>query len=262
VKYLKNFCLFFVTVSIILCASCGRVPTKPEEQERITIGALFPLTGTFCDEGIRALNGLLLARKDINENGGVLGRQLDVITLDDRGDPWYVVEQYKALKEKGVIAIIGSSYSDVTLELAKAAEKDGIPVISPTASNPEVTKGRENVFRVIFLDDYQARILASFAQKTLHAKTALIINGASGRYNRISDIFAEAFRSRGGSIVAAERYSGPGDFDAILKKYKSKQPDVIFCRPIIWWRRCWPKPRTETISTKRTCSEPTRGTAF
>jgi len=219
-------CLLLTTA--MLFASCARVSTDAERQEYITIGALFPLTGKYCDEGVRALNGLLLARKDINESGGILGKQLDIITLDDRGDPEYVVEQYNALKKRGVVAIIGSSFSDVTMELAKAAEKDGMPVISPTASDPEVTRGRRNIFRVIFLDDYQAIILASFASKTLNAKTALLISG-DDRYERMVGIFSDAFKSRGGKILATEQYSTPEDFDHILQKYRKNQPDVIFC---------------------------------
>jgi len=223
-KRIGIFCLLLIS----LFASCRRTAPDAERQEYITIGALFPLTGEFCDEGIRALNGLFLARKDINENGGILGKQLDIITLDDKGDPEYVVQQYNVLKERGVAAIVGSSFSNVTLELAKAAAKDGMPVISPTASDPEVTKGRRNVFRVIFLDDYQPIILASFACKTLDAKTALIISG-DVRYERMAGIFADAFKSRGGKIMAVEHYSSPDDFDAILKRYKANPPDVIFC---------------------------------
>ena len=227
-KYVKKGCLFFITVSIVLSASCGHVSTKPKQQEYITIGALFPLTGEYCDEGIRALNGLQLARQEINDNGGVLGKKLDIIALDDKGDEEIVVRQYNILKERGVVAVIGSSFSPATLALAKAAEKDGIPVISPTASSPEVTSGRANVFRMIFLDDYQARALASFASVTLRAKTALVIDG-DARYSLASKSFEEAFRSRGGRVVAHERYGDPQEFDAILNKYAAKQPDVIFC---------------------------------
>jgi branched-chain amino acid transport system substrate-binding protein len=170
---------------------------------------------------------LQLAKKEINENGGVLGKPLDVIVLNDRGDTGYVVEQYRALREKGAIAIVGSVFSDVTLALAKAAEKDGIPIISPTASNPEVTKGRKNVFRVMFLDNQQAEALAAFSRNKLGARTALVISGDK-RYEVLSDIFENTFRAKGGQIIARERYSCPSDFDSILKKYKKNQPDVIF----------------------------------
>ncbi|MDR2952223.1 MAG: ABC transporter substrate-binding protein [Treponema sp.] len=203
---------------------------KLEQQEYVTIGALLPLTGEDSDEGLRALNGINLAKEEINKSGGVLGKKLDVITLNDRGNSEYVVQQYNALKEKGVIAVIGSSYSGVSLALAKEAEKDGMPVISPTASNPEVTKGRRNVFRAIFIDDYQAEVMAYFARGSLNAETAVVfVNKTYENFKRTSDIFAQSFADRGGRVMALEPYSSAGDFAHILRKYAANPPDVIFC---------------------------------
>jgi branched-chain amino acid transport system substrate-binding protein len=222
-------CILSLILSLALSLSCDSASgRRNKRQEYITIGAVFPLTGEHADEGIRALNGLKLARREINAAGGVLGKKLDIIALDDRGDPVRVVEQYRALRERGVLAIVGSSSSNVTLALAKASEADGIPVISPTASNPEVTKGRRNVFRMIFLDDDQARAVALFARNRLGAKTALLIRG-NERYDRMHDVFAEAFRSLGGHSVTNERFTSPDDFAAILGKYVRNRPDVIFC---------------------------------
>jgi branched-chain amino acid transport system substrate-binding protein len=223
----KKFCILFLTVIIISANSCG---SKQAQNEYITIGALLPLTGEDSDEGFRALNGMYIAKKEINENGGILGKKLDVIVLNDRGDEEYIVQQYNKLKEKGVAAVIGSSYSDVTIALAKAAEKDGLPVISPTASNPDVTKGRKNVFRAIFIDDYQAEVMAHFARNSLKAKTALVLNNKShAGFKGLSEIFTESFKNRGGQIVAVEQYSKWEEFAGILRKYKNNPPDVIFC---------------------------------
>jgi len=222
--------LHILILLLALCASCDSASERrrANKQEYITIGALFPLTGEHADEGIRALNGLKLARQEINAAGGVLGKKLDIIALDDGGDEKRVVEQYRVLLERGVSAIIGSSFSYVTLPLAKASEADGIPVITPTASNPEITEGRKNVFRMIFLDDDQAKVAASFARGNLGAKTALIMRGDS-RYESMHDVFAAAFRAGGGRIMGEERFKEPADFDSILSKYRNRQPDVIFC---------------------------------
>jgi branched-chain amino acid transport system substrate-binding protein len=222
------FCAVIIIAATILTASGCTQKTK--QQEYITIGALLPLTGEDSDEGFRALNGLYLAKKEINENGGILGKKLDVIILNDRGDEEYVVQQYYKLKEKGVSAIIGSSYSGVTIALAKAAEKDGMPVISPTASNPDVTKGRKNVFRAIFIDDYQAEVMAYFAYNSLNAKTAVVLNNKTNDgLRQIVEIFAESFKERGGQVVATEPYFSMNDFAGILRKYAADPPDVIFC---------------------------------
>jgi len=223
----KTVCFLFLTVIII--ASNGCAP-KSAGREYITIGALLPLTGEDSDEGFRALNGLYLAKKEINDNGGILGKKLDVIILNDRGDEEYIVQQYKVLKERGVAAIIGSSYSGVTIALAKAAEEDGMPVISPTASNPDVTKGRRNVFRAIFIDDYQAEVMAHFARNSLNAQTAVVLsNRTNDSYRHTAEIFTESFKKSGGRIMAAEQYSPGDNFAGILSRYAANPPDVIFC---------------------------------
>ena len=223
----KTICFMFLAFIIFAANACAQ---KPAEQKYITIGALLPLTGEDSDEGFRALNGLYLAKKEINENGGVMGKKLDVIVLNDRGNEEYIVQQYNRLKEKGVTAIIGSSYSSVTIALANAAGKDGIPVISPTASNPDVTKGKKNVFRAIFIDDYQAQVMAYFARNSLKAKTAVVFKNKNNEgFNHIVEIFTESFKERGGSIMAAEPYSTWNDFAGILRKYANNPPDVIFC---------------------------------
>jgi branched-chain amino acid transport system substrate-binding protein len=223
----KTICVLFLTVIIVATAGCT---AKPAQQEYITIGALLPLTGEDSDEGFRALNGLYLAKKEINENGGIMGKKLDVIILNDRGDEEYITQQYNKLKEKGVSAIIGSSYSGVTIALAKAAEKDGIPIISPTASNLNVTKDRKNVFRAIFIDDYQAEVMAYFAYNSLSAKTAVILNNkANGSFDRLVEVFTQSFKERGGRIMAVESYSTWNDFAGIMRKYTANPPDVIFC---------------------------------
>ncbi|MCL2218854.1 MAG: ABC transporter substrate-binding protein [Chitinispirillia bacterium] len=220
----------FLAFSAALCLSCDSASGKRagKQDEYITIGAIFPLTGHYCDEGVRALNGIKQARQEINDAGGVLGKKIDIIVLDDKGDKQRVVEQYNVLKEMGVVAIIGSLFSNVTLPLAEAAAADGMPVISPTASNPEVTKGRKNVFRLIFLDDDQSRIVAGFAHKTLGAKTALIIAGDE-RFEGMHKVFEEAFKAAGGQVIGKERFTARRDFGAILNKYGRNHPDVIFC---------------------------------
>jgi len=221
---LKTCCFLLLAV---LMSGCSQ---KAQQREYITIGALLPLTGDSSDEGLRALNGLQLARKEINEAGGILGKELDIIVLNDRGDEEYIVQQYNALKERGVAAIIGSSYSSVTMALARASEKDGMPVISPTATNPDVTKGRPNVFRAIFIDDYQAEAMAYFAYHSLDARTAVVLkNTDENSYGHITEPFIRAFIANGGHIAAVERYAPTDDFADILGKYTAAPPDLFYC---------------------------------
>ena len=189
---------------------------RPKQEEYITIGALLPLTGGSADEGLRALNGLQLAKEEINANGGILGKKLDIIVLNDRGDEAYIKQQYNELIQRGVAAIIGSSYSGPTIALAEASANDGIPVISPTASNPIVTLGHPNVFRSIFIDDYQAEVMAHFAYQSLGAQTAVMfINRNFDTYIQAAGVFAESFTALGGRIIAQKLFSIEEPFDPV-----------------------------------------------
>jgi len=218
-----SFILFFILV-LLGCAPLN------EEQEYIVVGVLLPLTGNDSDEGMRALNGLQLAKQEINESGGVLGKKLDLIIFNDRGDAEYILRQYEALKKHNVAAIIGSSYSDVTLPFAEAAEKDGIPVISPTASDPNITIDRKYIFRANFIDDYQAEVMAFFANNYLQAKTAVVLfNKNSASFKNTSSVFTEKFKEYGGIIFGVEAYSNTDEYSEILRKYSVNKPDIIFC---------------------------------
>jgi branched-chain amino acid transport system substrate-binding protein len=140
------------------------------------------------------------------------------------------VQQYNALKERGVAAIIGSSYSNETIALARAMEQDGIPLISPTATNPDVTKGRPNVFRAIFIDDYQAEAMAYFAYHSLGARTAVVLKNVNANsYGHITEPFIKSFIADGGQIAAVELYAPGDDFADILRKYAASPPDIVYC---------------------------------
>jgi branched-chain amino acid transport system substrate-binding protein len=216
-------CAFFFAICIGGCS-------KNEQSEYITVGALLPLTGEDFDEGLRALNGMQLAKSEINANGGLLGKKLNILVLNDRGDEEHILRQYNILKKKGVAAIIGSSYSSVTKVLAMESAKDGIPVISPTASSPDITRGHNNVFRAIFIDDYQAEVIARFARKSLKAKNAVILfNASNSSFKQAAEIFAENFTDHGGQVTAIKPYDSENEYREILKEYRSKPPDVIYC---------------------------------
>jgi len=154
----------------LLISGCSPVENK---QDYVTVGALLPLTGADSDKGMRVLNGLQLAKREINEKGGILGKKLDIIVLNDHGSERNALQQYMVLKEKDIAAIIVLNHSGVTLTIAKAAETDGIPIVSPSAvdlsfenQNEELTdfdKSYLNHFSQIPLSDSVAAYRCVFA---------------------------------------------------------------------------------------------------
>jgi len=137
-----------------------------EKQEYLTVGALLPLTGPDSEEGVRALNGLQLAKQEINENSGISGKKLDIIVLNDEGSENFALQQYNVLKNKNVKAIIGSSSENVSMVLAKASAADGIPFFSLSDANLLFNGGNGNI------TDFEKNYFNAFSQMPLPGSAA------------------------------------------------------------------------------------------
>ena len=218
----------------LLLAACGgeKAAEKPAaaEAETIKIGALGPLTGSVAIYGISATNGLKLAVDEINANGGILGKQIELNLLDEKGDSTEAVNAYNKLVDWGMVALIGDITSKPSVAVAEVAAQDGIPMITPTGTQLNITEAVSNIFRVCFTDPYQGEVLAKFTKDKLGAKTAAIISNNSSDYSDgVANAFAKEAEAQGIQVVAREGYSdGDKDFKAQLTKIAQQNPDVLF----------------------------------
>jgi branched-chain amino acid transport system substrate-binding protein len=110
------------------------------------------------------------------------------------------------------------------------AQQNGIPLISPSSTNPKVTEIGDYVFRVCFIDPFQGQVMAKFAANTLKVKNVAVLRDIKNDYSvGLADFFVDNFKKMGGTIVADESYSaGDTDFSAQLTSIKSKKPDAVF----------------------------------
>ena len=218
----------------LLLAACGgeKAAEKPAtaEAETIKIGALGPLTGGVAIYGISATNGLKLAVDEINANGGILGKQIELNLLDEKGDSTEAVNAYNKLVDWGMVALIGDITSKPSVAVAEVAAQDGIPMITPTGTQLNITEAGSNVFRVCFTDPYQGEVLAKYTKDKLGAKTVAIISNNSSDYSDgVANAFAKEAEAQGIQVVAREGYSdGDKDFKAQLTKIAQQNPDVLF----------------------------------
>ena len=218
----------------LLLAACGgeKAAEKPAaaEAETIKIGALGPLTGSVAIYGISATNGLKLAVDEINANGGILGKQIELNLLDEKGDSTEAVNAYNKLVDWGMVALIGDITSKPSVAVAEVAAQDGIPMITPTGTQLNITEAGSNIFRVCFTDPYQGEVLAKFTKDKLGAKTVAIISNNSSDYSDgVANAFAKEAEAQGIQVVAREGYSdGDKDFKAQLTKIAQQNPDVLF----------------------------------
>lgn len=202
-----------------------------ESGDTIRLGGIAPLTGGASDYGIAASNGLKLAIKEINEQGGVLGKQVELVGLeDDENDPTKSVNAYNKLSGQKIDVLWGPVTSKPTISVAQKTGKEGLPMITPTATAPAATEGNQNVFRACFLDPTQGKAMAAYAQERLSmTKVAVLFDNADDYSIGVAETFKAEAESRGMTVTAYESFtSGDTDFKSQLSKIKGTAPEGLF----------------------------------
>ena len=231
--YLRSLLLPVAIVLLALGFSCARKSNEAPQQNRSTIkiGFFGDLTGPTFNFGRSAYNGVLMAASEINQNGGINGRPIDVVIEDDRGSPEEAARlTAKLIDQDKVVAIIAGGTSGNSRAAAPKAQASHIPLISPSSTDPAVTQTGNYIFRTCFVDSFQGEVMASFAANTLKAKKAAILFDFNSPYGRgLTDFFELSFRKLGGDIVNKQSYTqGDADFKGQLSSIKAAEPDVIY----------------------------------
>jgi branched-chain amino acid transport system substrate-binding protein len=217
--------------SVLVLSACGGGSDTTAPAEEILIGEYGSLTGSTATFGISTRNGIDIAVDEINKAGGILGKQVRVIVEDDQGlaaEAQTVVT--KLITVDKVVAVLGEVASSNSIAAAPVAQQNGIPMISPSSTNPEVTRKGDFIFRVCFLDPFQGYVMAKFTANTLKLTKVAVFREISSDYSvGLANAFIENFTKMGGTIVADESYkTGDVDFNAQLTSIKAKSPQAIF----------------------------------
>ena len=218
----------FIVGAMMLIGGCGK-SGEVAKPETIKIGGMAPLTGALAIYGVTTTNGAELAVKEINENGGVLGKKIEYVMLDTKGDSTEAVMAYNKLVDEKVAGIIGEVTSKPTLAVAEVAVQDNMPLITPTGTQVDITEAGPNVFRVCFTNPYQGKVLAITSKERLGADTvAVMLNNSSDYSDGIAKAFIEESEKLGMIVMGVEGYSdGDKDFRPQLTKLAAMNPDVI-----------------------------------
>ena len=229
---MKKLTLMLLGLSFLITACGGEkeaTTKKTDEAATIKIGGLGPLTGPLAIYGVTATNGSKLAFEEINKNGGILGKQVEFVLFDEKGDSTEAVTAYNRLVDEGVVALVGDITSKPSLAVAEIAAQDNMPMITPTGTQFNITEAGPNVFRVCFTDPYQGVILANLAKNNLKANTvAIMVNNSSDYSDGVAEAFIKEAERLGLKIVAKEGYAeGDKDFRAQLTKVAATNPDVL-----------------------------------
>lgn len=200
------------------------------EAETVKFGVIGPLTGDYSFYGTSVENGANLAAAEINADGGVLGLDLEIIAYDSKGEVVDGVNAYNRLiQEDEVDAIIGGTFSGVTLAFKDLAVADGVPVLSPTATNPDVTLDAANMFRACYTDSYQGTVAALFTIEDLDATKAAVYYNIDDAYSEgLALAFIAAYEDAELTVDDYTFGSGTDDYSATLTTIKNGDYDVVF----------------------------------
>lgn len=215
-----------LALTLLFSAGCKKASTN-----EILVGEFASLTGKEATFGTSSHEGTQLAVEQQNAAGGVLGKQISLLTEDNQskaGESANAVN--KLIARDNVVAILGEVASSRSLEAAPICQQNHIPMISPASTNPAVTATGDYIFRVCFIDPFQGTVMANFAKKTLKEDNVAIFTDVQSDYSKgLAKYFEEGFVKNGGKIAVKLDYNGGDkDFKGQLTSIKAANPDGVF----------------------------------
>ena len=212
-----------------ILSACGK------KSDTIKLGWMGSLTGDQAAYGTCESQTLKMLVEEKNAAGGILGKQIELICYDTKGDAQEAVNVAKRLcAQDKVCAIIGPNASGQCIAIQSVLDQYKVPDLSTVATNEKVTvqdgKLKEYNFRVCFLDPQQGKIAGTFVYDELKLTKAAILYDINDDYAKgLKDNFIKVFTEKGGTVVAEEAYTGGDtDFTAQLTKIKEADPEIIF----------------------------------
>jgi len=202
-----------------------------KKEEVIKIGGVGPLTGSQAEIGQDLINGEKLAVEEINAQGGLLGKKVELLAMDDKADPKEAVNvAHKFVSDPDIVAVVGHLNSGATLPASIVYHQANMVMLTPSSTNPKVTKqGFKNVFRACITDEVQGPLCASFAIETLKKEKIAVLHDKTAYGQGIAEQFTKTVIEKGKNLLLFEGITeGERDFMAILTKIKNLNPDLLF----------------------------------
>ena len=236
---MKNTSLAILTLFVLILSACVQQPVQPTANQPVKlegsykIGVMYPLTGDGAAYGLPIQRATKIAIDEVNAKGGVNGRKLEAIYEDSKCNPKDGnAAAQKLVNLDKVKVIIGGACSGETLGAAPITEENKVVLISPSATNPDITNAGDFVFRVAPSDAYAGVVASDYAFKDLNARKAALISESTDYAQGLRKVFKENFVKLGGEIVSDETYNPEDtDFRTQVTKVKAANPDVIYIVP-------------------------------
>lgn len=217
------------------CSGGDKTSGGSSDGDTIKIGANLELSGPVASYGEGIKEGIDLALEEINADGGVDGKKLEIVPVDNKSDAAEATNAaIKLTSQDKVVAIIGSATSGNTKAQTQIANDNKTVLITPSGTADDLTIGTDGnvidyVFRTSFIDSFQGKVAANFAIESGIKNAAIYADNASDYAKGLAKSFKETFEAAGGTVVAEEAYvADDTDFRSTLTNLKSANPEFIF----------------------------------
>ena len=193
----KFLCMMMAVLMVLAMAACGGEPANnggndTPDATTVKIGGIGPLTGAYANYGLSEKNGAELAVKEINEAGGIAGKQIELSYQDSQGDSESAVNAYGKLMDWGMEVSLGCVLSGENASVVAAARDDDVLLLTPSGSADKCIEGNSRAFRVCFYDSYQGAAAAQYIKENNIVDTVGVlyqsdVDYSVGLYNAFVD---------------------------------------------------------------------------
>lgn len=215
---------------------CGQQTPQAVQRSEVLIGTNLSLTGPGEPYCRSTQQGIELAKDILNKQGGLLGKQVSLVSVDNHGKADDAATAVQQLATRHVSAIIGPNMTDCATAVMQPAQAQRIPVVSPACTDPDITVDAQTrqvypyMFRATFIDPYQARAMGDFAVEKLHVtKTSVLFNGDSSYSKGLAEFYRSTIEAQGGTITTfVDLAAYGGDLQAALAALRPQAGQAIY----------------------------------
>jgi len=221
--------LHAATLTFCLFLSMTR-PGPAHGDDPVRIAVIFAKTGIAKAMHAISYEGASFAVDEVNEKGGVLGHQIEMVELDNKSTPIGSKQAAEEAVRRDVCCVIGAFWSSHSLAVAPILQKAGVPMIAPMSTHPDITRVGDYIFRTCFTDALQGNVMARFARKDLGAEKAAVLINVSSHYSiGLAQHFIAGFTDAGGAVAWTGKYKEKTiDFSEMLRQLIRVRPDATF----------------------------------
>lgn len=223
--------LKFAPLTAALGLAAGMLISTSAAAETIKIAVAGPFTGALTQYGTMVKEGVDTAIEQINAGGGVLGKQLEAVVVDDACEPKQGPVVANRIVNDGIHYVVGHVCSGATIAATSIYNDEGIVMVTPSATAPAVTDGKnfEFIFRTIGRDDQQGPAAAQFIIETIKPELVAILHDKQSYGQGIAAAVRSELEKAGINVAMFEGINaGDSDYSAVITKLKSSGADFVY----------------------------------